>query len=94
MAVQETVRTEEARERALIERHVEADAHGGGRDEAQLRDYGTPVWALVAYLDVAKGDLAQVAHDYDVPLEAVEAALAYYRQNKALIDARIALNDA
>jgi uncharacterized protein (DUF433 family) len=34
----------------------------------------------------------QVARDYDVPEEAVEAALAYYSQHAPLIDARILAN--
>ena len=33
--------------------------------------------------------IEQVARDYDVSREAVEAAIAYYRQHKPLIDARL-----
>ena len=47
----------------------------------------------IAHLRVA-GDPLRVAEDYEVPLEAVEAALAYYELHRYLIDARIALNDA
>ena len=38
------------------------------------------------------GDLDQVATDYDITREAVDAALAYYRMHKAAIDARLAAN--
>jgi len=33
-----------------------------------------------------------VADDYALPYSAVQAALAYYRQHKSVIDARIAAN--
>ena len=36
--------------------------------------------------------IEQVARDYDVSREAVEAAIAYYRQHKPLIDARLLAN--
>ncbi|MBI3971845.1 MAG: hypothetical protein HY332_11200 [Chloroflexi bacterium] len=81
------------REEELITQYVDPDPHGRGPAEARLRDYGTSVWALVAYyLDAVDHDLDRVARDYDVPREAVEAALAYYRRNQALIDARLLLN--
>jgi uncharacterized protein (DUF433 family) len=52
------------------------------------------VWAIVSYYRQAvHGDLDRVAHDYDIPREAVEAALAYYRMHRQAIDARILLND-
>lgn len=37
-------------------------------------------------------DFAQVAADYDLPVGAVAAALAYYRRHQATVDARILLN--
>ncbi|HVC35216.1 MAG TPA: hypothetical protein VNL16_17010 [Chloroflexota bacterium] len=78
----------------LIERYVESSSHYPGLDEARLRRYGVPVWALVGYLGVVSGDEVQVAKDYDVPIEAVEAALEYYRRHRSVIDARIAANVA
>ena len=39
-------------------------------------------------------DVEVVARDYELPREAVEAALAYYEVHKAAIDARIASNVA
>ncbi|MGH2354416.1 MAG: hypothetical protein ACRDJN_22650 [Chloroflexota bacterium] len=94
MAVPDTIPVDTSDEDALIRRHVDPNPDGRGRDEACLIDSGTPVWALIAYLSVAKGDAARVAHDYDVPLDAVLAALAYYRRNRKLIDARLLLNEA
>jgi hypothetical protein len=42
----------------------------------------------------ADGDIGGVAADYRLPREAADAALAYYKRCKALIDARIAGNAA
>lgn len=79
---------------ALIDRYVDANPHGRGAAEARLKDHGTSVWALAGYYLQAVGrDAERVAHDYHLPREAVEAALAYYRQHQALIDARLLLND-
>lgn len=50
------------------------------------------VWALVGYLRGAQGDILRVADDYDIPVEAVEAAIAYYHEHQILIDARRAAN--
>jgi uncharacterized protein (DUF433 family) len=89
-------REREAREaQALIDRHIAVDPDGRGPADAYLKDYGTSVWALVAYLQGgAAGDARRAAADYEVPLEAVRAALAYYARHKAHIDARLLLNSA
>ena len=50
------------------------------------------VWSIIAHLHVVGDDVAQVAADYALPSEAVEAAMAYYRRHKDLIDARIVAN--
>ncbi len=84
----------EGSEQALIDRYITADTYGRGPADARLVEYGTPIWALIGYLDGAGGDEARVAADYDVPSDAVRAARAYYRRHKALIDARLLLNAA
>jgi uncharacterized protein (DUF433 family) len=61
-------------------------------DRALLAGSGIEVWAIIGYL---RGfDIDQTATDYDVPREAVEAALAYYERHRKVIDARLELNDA
>ena len=51
------------------------------------------VWTLVGYWREVPGkDIVRVSDDYDVPVEAVQAALAFYTRNRALIDGRLALN--
>ena len=87
---------EDARHDRLIGRHVDPnwDRYPGGRADARLLDSGVPVWALIGQLEADGGDLDRVAADYNLPREAVEAALAYYRRHRSLIDARILLNTA
>ncbi len=81
-------------EQRAIRRYVEPNPHRPGPEEARIVGYGVAVWALVGYLQAVDGDLDQVARDYGLPREAVEAALAYYREFKDPIDARIAANSA
>ena len=54
---------------------------------------GNPVWALVGYLPAADGDLGTIAEAYQLPLDAVLAAFAFYARHRSDIDARIAAND-
>ncbi len=81
-------------EQQLIERYIDLDTdrYPGGRADARLREYGVPVWALIGHLRVVDEDVDRVAEDYELPREAVEAALAYYRRNQPYIDARLLLN--
>ena len=82
------------REQQLIERWIELDPARPGPHEARLKEHGVPVWILVGYWQGSAQDADTVAHAYEVPVEAIAAALAYYQQHQALIDARIALNAA
>lgn len=74
----------------LIDRWIDPESIARRVDAAWLVGSAVPVWALIGYLDAVGSDLQQVARDYDVPLEAAEAAIAFYRCHKILIDARIA----
>lgn len=73
----------------LIERYIEPDPQHPGDEDVRVVGTGVPVWALIAYLQVAGGDVQRVAEDYELPLDATLAARAYYRLHRALIDARI-----
>jgi uncharacterized protein (DUF433 family) len=64
--------------------------HGDG--DAWIDTFGIAVWALIGSLEAVHADAQQVAKDYDIPLDAVEAARVYYLLNKPLIDARRAAN--
>ncbi len=52
------------------------------------------VWVIVAQFALEKDNVAEVSGAYELPREAVEAAVAYYQQHQAEIDARIAANRA
>ena len=79
---------------ALIENYVEPNPYKSGESEAWLRESGVSVWALIEYWYGVDFDKSIVARDYDIPPEAVDAALAYYKAHKAAIDARITLATA
>jgi uncharacterized protein (DUF433 family) len=76
----------------LIARYIEENPAKPGPADARLIGYGVPVWALIGYLPAVGHRARNVAADYDLPPEAVEAALAYYKRHRAVIDARIAAN--
>lgn len=76
----------------LIARYIEENPWHPGPADVRLAESGVPVWALAGQHLAAAGDAAQLAADFAVPCEAVEAALAYYRRHRAVIDARLALN--
>jgi len=40
------------------------------------------------------GDRDEVARDFDLSQEEIDAALAYYRRHKKFVDARIILDEA
>jgi len=44
------------------------------------------------HLPAADNDVCQVAQDYELPVDAVRAAVAYYERNREAIDARLAQN--
>ena len=80
------------RTQQLIARWIEPHPWKGGAAEARLKDSMISVWAIVGHLGGDDGDVRQAADDYDIPVEAVEAAVAYYREHRAVIDDRLAAN--
>ena len=76
----------------LIAQYIEPDAHGRSVEEANVRDAGYAVWAIVGDL-LPPGRTAEVvAREYRVPVAAVEAVWAYYLRHRAAIDRRLAGN--
>lgn len=73
----------------LIDQYID---ESWGVADARLKPWGTHVWAVIGYLKAAGGDVEWVAGGFDVPTEAIQAARAYYKRHKALIDARLAMN--
>lgn len=76
----------------LIVQYIEANPYCPGIEEAVLVESGIPVWALIGAMTLAHSTPEEVAADYEIPLTAVHAALAYYERHRALIDARITAN--
>ena len=83
-----------------LARWLEPDPHDSGH--VWLKDYGVSVWALArSFRDVATQDgpaldaaVADAARGYEVPEEAVRAAVAYYRRYPLHIDAKLDAQDA
>ncbi|HVC33832.1 MAG TPA: hypothetical protein VNL16_10015 [Chloroflexota bacterium] len=77
----------------LIAREIEDDWYHPGPADVRLRRSGVHVWAIIGfYLGAGGLDKATVAQDYEIPVEEIEACLAYYRRHRAEIDARLAAN--
>lgn len=80
----------------LIASHVEPNPATTDVAEYRLRreDNGYPVWSIIGDLDPGGANIEQVARDYAISREAVEAVLAFYARNMAAIDARLAASRA
>ena len=78
----------------LIERHIACRQSWQGFDDVRMKESGTPVWLVVDYDLSHDGDTECVAGAYELTIEAVEAARAYYRRHRAVIDARILIETA
>jgi uncharacterized protein (DUF433 family) len=83
-------------EQQLIETHIDLDydRYPYRRADVWLRRSGASVWAIVMFLDLYQGDRDKLARHFAISHEEIDAALAYYRQNKKYIDARIILEEA
>ncbi len=78
----------------LIEKYVEPDPNDDSPAFWRLKEeeMGVPVWALIAVLADDESNAEQVAQDYRISPEAMDAALAYYRRKGRYIDAWNLLN--
>ncbi len=88
----ESVTDSRKQDDALIARYIAPRRYEDGRANAYLPDYGYRVAALIAYLQSVNNDVQETARSYQLPEEAMLAAIAFYRQNRAVIDARILLD--
>jgi uncharacterized protein (DUF433 family) len=76
----------------LIAEHFELNVRRRGIEEAAVSPSAVSVWALIGYLPVVDHDPVRLAEAYDITLDEVLAALAYYRRHPEVIDARIQAN--
>ena len=73
----------------LIAHYIQENSHRPGPGDAILREVGVSVWILVEAYRASGRDADSVARAWDLPRDAVDAALAYYAQHAVAIDARI-----
>jgi uncharacterized protein (DUF433 family) len=92
MGDQDSPTGDDGYERALIQRWLRPNPHRPS--EMVLDKYGTAVWAIVGHARGMEDDIAGIARAYNVPEDAVRAALAYYRRHPLQIDAKLEANAA
>ncbi len=90
--LEKVIKADLRHQEGLLTNHIHFDPAESGVDQARVVPADVPVWVIVAQLEGAEGNVAQVAEDYELPREAVEAAIIFYRRNRAAIDARRAEN--
>jgi uncharacterized protein (DUF433 family) len=78
----------------LIARWIQENPNKPGIANAGILGSRLGVWVLIEQLQLDDWNLADVAESYELPTEAVEAAVAYYERHQAEIDARIVRNRA
>jgi hypothetical protein len=76
----------------LIARYIKPHPNERGREYAMVVD-GPSVAAIIRALLGGAGDYAAVAASWNVPTDAVRAAVTFYHRNRAFIDARMLLED-
>ena len=76
----------------VIAEYIEPDPYHPGPADVRLKEYGVHVWAIIGEYQATGRDPAYVAESYEVPLEAVQAALAYYEAHMAVIEGRLEAN--
>ena len=83
-------------EQQLIGKHIDLDydRYPYRRADAWLCESGVSIWVIVRNLNMDHGDREEVARDFDLSQEEIDAALAYYRRHKKYVDARIILDEA
>jgi uncharacterized protein (DUF433 family) len=84
------IRTDEE----LVARWIEPNPHKPRPAEAWVLPRHVSVWAVIRQLELDAWKVKCVAEGFELPVEAVEAAIRYYRRHRADVDARIIRNRA
>ncbi|HEY7033218.1 MAG TPA: hypothetical protein VH482_17900 [Thermomicrobiales bacterium] len=79
---------------ALIARYIEPDSDFSTPVRAWMADSSFHVKTVIRELQLQDWDVEAVAAAFQLPVEAVRAATAYYERHKDLFDARILVEDA
>ncbi len=78
----------------LIAQYIGPHPSDSGIDEYWLKEPGIPVWAIIGSMKANHNDADDVAALYHICRAEVEAAWAFYLRHRAVIDNRLAKNDA
>jgi uncharacterized protein (DUF433 family) len=76
----------------LIARYIEPDHVFSTPDSAWVAGSSFHVKAVIRRLQFEDWNVEAVAESFQLPVEAVQAAIAYYERHKSVIDARILLD--
>ena len=76
----------------LIETWLEVNPAKPIRAEVRTQIGAVPVWAIIGNLGTREDAITDLAAAYDLPNDAVRAALAYYQRHTSVIDACIEAN--
>jgi uncharacterized protein (DUF433 family) len=68
--------------------YLEARPHRW-RTQLRIKGRNMTVWHLIGARRAAGYTKEQTAENYDLPLEAVEEAIEYYQEHRALIEAEV-----
>ncbi len=93
-ATERAMDAHEETDEILIDIYVDVSSQRLDPGDARLTGYGYPVWIMIDALAAADNDLARVSREYELPEDAVRAAVAYYGRNREAIDARARANAA
>ena len=93
-AKERATRANETNDDVLIDAFVDLPPHVPDAGDARLAAYGYPVWIVIDALAASDHDIARVARDYEVPEDAVRAAVAFYHRHREAIDIRARANAA
>jgi hypothetical protein len=75
---------------AAIDRWIQGPA--SSPTEASVLPRFVPVWAIVGQLKLEYWKPEVVAGEYELPLDAVQASIAFYRRNQTQLDELVAAN--
>ena len=78
----------------LIARYIEPHPAKEGKSNYRLKvEYnGYPVWAVMGDLFAGIMTPEEIAREYEIPREALDAVILYYLRHRASIDAKVVLN--
>ncbi len=70
----------------MIGRHLEPNPNTGDPARWRIKERGVPVWTLAAIAETDWSNVPKMAKEYGVSLGAIDAAHAYYRRDRTVVD--------